>query len=79
MISLLSTRLDFSFAVYKLSKFSATPGKVHFEVLIYLLIFITNNKTLGLKYYMDNNDAWVSDLLRQVRIKTENHLMFFLF
>ena len=31
LIYLLSTRVDFSFAVHKLEKFSANPGKVHFE------------------------------------------------
>ena len=33
--------------------------------------------TLGLKYYADNNDAQVSDMLRQAIIKTENHDMDF--
>ena len=37
-IYLLSTRVDLSFGVHKLAKFSANPGKVHFEVLIHLLI-----------------------------------------
>ena len=31
LIYLLSTRVDMSFAVHKLAKFSAKPGKVHFE------------------------------------------------
>ena len=31
LIYLLSTRMDLSFAVHKLAKFSANPGKVHFE------------------------------------------------
>ena len=44
----LSTRVDLSFPVHKLAKFSANPGKVHFEVLIRLLIYIRDNKTLGL-------------------------------
>ena len=35
------------------------------------------NKTLGLNYYADMNDAPVSDQLRQANIKTENHLMDF--
>ena len=35
------------------------------------------NKTLGLKYYENINDAPVSDLLRQASIKTENHSMDF--
>ena len=37
----------------------------------------SDNKTLGLKYYADMNDAQVTDLLRQASIKTENHLMAF--
>ena len=35
------------------------------------------NKTLGLKYYADLNDAPVTDLLRQANIKTKNRLMAF--
>ena len=37
LIYLLSTRVDLSFAVHKLEKFSANPGKVHFEGLVNLL------------------------------------------
>ena len=77
MIDLLSTSLDLSFSVHKLAKFSSNPGKVHFEVLVHLLRYIRENKTLGLKYYADMNDAPVSDLLRQSSIETENHLMNF--
>ena len=40
LIYLLSTRLDLSFAVHKLAKFSANPGKEHFEGLIHLLRYI---------------------------------------
>ena len=39
--------------------------------------YIRENKTLGLKYCADFNDASVSDLLRQAIIKTKNHLMAF--
>ena len=35
LIYLLSTRLDLSFAVHELAKFSANPGKVNFEGLIH--------------------------------------------
>ena len=77
LIYLLSTRVDLSFAVYKLEKFSANPGKVHFEGLIHLLRYIRDNKTLGLKYHADLNEAPVPDLLRQASIKTKNHLMDF--
>ena len=69
--------MDLSFAVHKLEKFSANPGKVHFEGLIHLLRYIRDNNTLGLKYYAYLNDAPVNDLLRQANIKTKNHLMAF--
>ena len=69
--------MDLSFSVHKLEKFSANPGKVHFEGLVHLLIYIRDNKTLGLKYYADMNDAPVTDLLREANIKIKNHLMAF--
>ena len=37
LVYLLSTRVDLSFAVHNLAKFSANPGKVHFEGLVHLL------------------------------------------
>ena len=66
-----------SFAVHNLEKISANPGKLHFEGLVHLLIYVRYNKTLGLKYYADLNDAPVTDILRQANIKTKNHLMTF--
>ena len=77
LIYLLSTRVDLSFEVHKLAKFSANPGKVHFEGLVHLLRYIRYNKKLGLKYYADLNDAPVTDILRQANINTKNHLMAF--
>ena len=47
LIYLLSTRVDLSFAVHKLEKFSSNPGKLHFEVLVNLLKYIGNNNTSG--------------------------------
>ena len=76
LIYLLSTRVDLSFAVHKLAKFSANPGKVHFEGLVHLLRYIRDNKTLGLKYYADLNDAPVTGLLRQPYIKTPSDMIF---
>ena len=69
--------MELGFAVHELAKFSANPGKVHFEGLVNLLRYIRENKTLGLKYYADLNDAPVTDLLRQDNIKTKKHLMAF--
>ena len=71
------TSVDLRFAVHKLAKFSEKPGKVHFEGLIHLLIYIRDNKALGLKYYADMNDAPVNDLLIQASIELGNHLMDF--
>ena len=77
LIYLLSTRVDLSFAVQKLANVSANHSKVHFEGLIHLLRYMKDNKTLGLKYYADLNDAPLTNLLRQANIKTKNHLMDF--
>ena len=77
LIYLLSTRVDLSFAVHKLAKFSSNPVKVHFEGLVHLLRYIRDNKTFGLKYYRDINDAPLSDLLRHASIKNENQFMAF--
>ena len=77
LVYLLSTRVDLSFSVNNLAKFSSNPDKVHFEGLVNILRYIMENKTLVLKYYADMNDAPVSDLLRQASIKTDNKLMAF--
>ena len=69
--------MDLRFALHKLEKFSVNTSKVHFEGLVHLLRYNRENKTLGLKYYADLNDAPVTDLLRQANINTKNHLMAF--
>ena len=63
LVDLLSTIVDFSFAVHKLEKFSSKPGKIHFGVLVNILRCIMYNKTLVLKYYADINDTPVYDPL----------------
>ena len=62
--------MDLSFSVHKFKNILENPGKVHFEVLIHILRYIRYNKTLGLKYYSDMNDAPVTELLIQVSIET---------
>ena len=69
--------MDLSLAVQKLEKFSANPGKEHFELLVHLLRYIRDNNNLGLKYYANINYTPVSDILIQASIKTENQLMAF--
>ena len=63
--------------MHKLEKISENPGKLYFEGLVHILIYIRYNKTLGLKYYADVNDASLTDLLIQASIRTDNHLMDF--
>ena len=70
LIYFLSTMVYLSFVVHKLAKFLSNPGKVHFEVLVNLLRYIRYNKTLGLNYYADIQDAPLPDLLRKANIKT---------
>ena len=77
LIYLLSTKVDFIFAVQKLERFSSNTGKVKFEGLVKLLRYIRCNKTLGLNHYNDMEDVPLSDLLRKVSIKTENQMMAF--
>ena len=77
LIYLLSKKVDLSFAVHKLEKFSVNPGKVNLDGLIHLFRYIRDNNTLILRYYGNLNDAPVTDLLRQANIKTKNHLMDF--
>ena len=67
----------FEFFSTKVRKFSSNSGKVHFEGLVHLLRYSRDNKTLGLHYYADTKDANLSDLLREVSIKTDNKLMAF--
>ena len=63
--------------VHKLEKFSANPDKLHFEGLVHLLRYVRENKTLGLNYYVNINDALLYELLRLASNKTENQLMGF--
>ena len=69
-IYLFPTRVNLSFAVYNIAKFSAGSIKVHFEGLVHILIYIKDNETFALNYYADINYALVSYLFRQADIKT---------
>ena len=63
LIYLFPTRVELIFSVCKLAKFSAKPGKLHFEGLVHLLVYMRENNNLGLEYYSYMNDALVSELL----------------
>ena len=77
LIFLLFTRVDLSFTVYKLEMFSSNPGKVNFEWLLNLLIYIRDNTNLVLKYSAGIRYETLSDLLGKSNIKTENQLVAF--
>ena len=68
-------RVDLCFSLYKLTKFPPNHGKVHFEGLVHLLRYISNNKNLGLEHYSKIENENLSDLLRQASIKNENKFM----
>ena len=72
----LFTRVDF-FAAHKLETFLSNPGKVHFEGLVHLLIYIRGNNNFLLRYYAKKEDAPLYELLRQASINTENQLVVF--
>ena len=55
--------------------FISDSGKVHLEGLVHLLGYIRDNKNLLLRYYAKIEDAPLSELLIQARIKTEKQLM----
>ena len=59
----------------KVEKFSSNPGKLHFEELVHLLIYIRDNNNLDLNYYAHMKYSPLSDLLRQASIYTENQLI----
>ena len=46
LISVLSIRVNLSFAVHKLAKFPSNPGRVNFEGLVHLLRYIRYTNTL---------------------------------
>ena len=77
LLHILSTRVGFCFALHKLESFSSNPGKLNFEGLVHLLRYIRDNNNLVLRYYSNVEDAPLSDLLIQARIKSENQLMIF--
>jgi hypothetical protein len=70
LIYLTATRVDISFLVSKLAKFSENPGDKHFAALVHLLRYLRDNTYLGLKYYANPSDAPLSDLLRGAGIST---------
>ena len=57
--------------------FLSNTGKVYFEGLVHLLIYIRGNKNLRFKYNADIKYVNLSDLLIQPNIKTYNQFRYF--
>ena len=58
-------------------KVLSNPGKVHFEGLFHLLIYIRDKNNLGLKNCAEIEDVPLSVLLRHASIKYDNQLIVF--
>ena len=67
--------MNLCFTAHNLEKSSSNPGKLHFEGLVQLLIYIRDKNNFRLKYYANIEEAHLSDLLIKVIINTENQLM----
>ena len=57
------TRYDICFATTKLAKFCNDPGKTHFEALIWLLGYLRQTSNIGIKYYNDDKNSPIGELL----------------
>jgi hypothetical protein len=77
LIYLTMTRTGILFAVNKLAKFSRSPGRVHFDVLIHLLRYLRDNVYLGIKFYSNFMEAPLLKSLSSQNI--EQHHPFFCF
>ena len=60
--------VDLCFVVHTQANVSPNPGRLHFEGLVHLLIYNSNNKKLGIKYYFRIDNAPLSNILVQARI-----------
>jgi hypothetical protein len=68
LIYLTMTRTDILFAVNKLAKFSRSPGRTHFTVLIHLLRYLRDNVFLGIKFYSNFMEAPLINALQSQNI-----------
>jgi hypothetical protein len=56
LIYLGMTRVDISYAVNKMAKYTRNPGRKHFDMLVHLLRYLRDNSHLGLRYYSEINN-----------------------
>ena len=72
------TRPDITFAVSKLAKFSNSPGKRHYQDLIWVLGYVKNTCNQGIRFYNKLKDSPVHHLLKENNIiENASHLVTF--
>jgi len=71
------TRLDITYAVVKLGKFTRCPGVNHMEEILHLLQYLRDNMYLGLRFFSDINMSPVTRFLSSNRISLDNPLITF--
>jgi hypothetical protein len=75
LIYLGMTRMDITYAINKLAKYTRKPGQKHFEALLHLLRYLRDNNNLGLRYYSSVQDAPITQMLIGQNIN-DNHLLY---
>ena len=65
------TRYDICFATTKLAKFCNNPGKVHYQALIWLLGYLKQTSNLGIKYYHNEKNSPLGEMLTRNNIQIE--------
>ena len=66
LIYLLNTGTAVQFAIRKLAKFNALPGKKHYKALIHLIHHLRTHKlTYGTKFYPPNSNPPINDLIKR--------------
>jgi len=71
------TRYDICFATTKLAKFCNNPGKVHYKALTWLLGYLKQTANLGIKYYHNEKNSPLGEMLARNNILTEEEIITF--
>ena len=72
----MNTTTELQFAIRKLAKFNALPGKKHFKAIIHLLLYIRVHRLeIGLRFYSSNEKPAIQQLLTKTNpdFKFEDH------
>jgi hypothetical protein len=74
LIYLGMTRVDISYAVNKMAKYTQKPGRKHFDAITHLLRYLRDNSHLGLRYYSEITDSPINQMLSQQNINVQQLL-----